>query len=54
MNSNYNNTNWIKYPHLLTLSWDKNKIVEWLKEDIPSFDYSGFVVGNKKKRKKKF
>ena len=20
----------------------------WLKEDIPSFDYGGFVVGNKK------
>lgn len=29
---------------LLPLNW-KKQIDEWLAEDIPSFDYGGFVVG---------
>jgi len=32
------------YEHLLPPTW-KTKISEWLQEDIPSFDYGGFVVG---------
>jgi nicotinate-nucleotide pyrophosphorylase (carboxylating) len=36
-----------KYAHLTTLQWDKSQIEAWLKEDIPSFDYGGFVVGDK-------
>ena len=32
------------YAHLLPPSW-KAKITEWLAEDVPSFDYAGFVVG---------
>lgn len=35
--------------HLLPTSWE-SKIDEWLHEDIPSFDYGGFVVGNKEER----
>ena len=31
---------------LLPLDWNQNQIEEWLKEDIPSMDYGGFVVGN--------
>ena len=31
--------------NLLTLNWDKSQIVQWLQEDIPSFDYGGYVVG---------
>jgi hypothetical protein len=31
--------------NLLTIQWDKSKIREWLQEDIPSFDYGGYVVG---------
>lgn len=31
--------------HLLALEWDASKVLEWLREDIPSFDYGGFVVG---------
>ena len=31
---------------LICNSWKKN-IQEWLKEDLPSLDYSGFVVGDK-------
>ncbi|EMR08808.1 nicotinate-nucleotide diphosphorylase (carboxylating) [Pneumocystis murina B123] len=30
----------------LPISW-KNMVREWLKEDIPSMDYGGFVVGEK-------
>jgi hypothetical protein len=30
--------------HLLPPSW-KNMVSDWLKEDTPSFDYGGFVVG---------
>ena len=30
--------------HLLPPNW-KAKVQEWLQEDIPSFDYGGFVVG---------
>jgi hypothetical protein len=33
--------------HLLTLGWDKRQILDWLKEDIPSFDYGGMIVGDK-------
>lgn len=32
------------FAHLLPPSW-KSKITEWLAEDVPSFDYGGFVVG---------
>ncbi len=32
------------YSLLLPPSWEQ-KIDEWLHEDIPSFDYGGFVVG---------
>ena len=32
--------------HVLPLNW-KTKITEWLQEDIPSFDYGGYVVGEK-------
>ncbi|KAG0246123.1 Quinolinate phosphoribosyl transferase [Mortierella sp. GBAus27b] len=32
--------------NLLPLNW-KKKITEWLQEDIPSFDYGGYVVGEK-------
>ncbi|KAF9918745.1 hypothetical protein BX616_006119 [Lobosporangium transversale] len=32
--------------HLLPPNW-KVKITEWLQEDIPSFDYGGYVVGEK-------
>ena len=31
--------------NLLTIQWDKSKVLDWLQEDIPSFDYGGFVVG---------
>ncbi|KAG7872703.1 hypothetical protein KL938_005281 [Ogataea parapolymorpha] len=36
-----------KFEHLLPLStkW-KQQIAEWLQEDIPFFDYGGYVVGN--------
>ncbi|KAH7100650.1 Quinolinate phosphoribosyl transferase [Auriculariales sp. MPI-PUGE-AT-0066] len=33
-----------EYAHLLPPSW-KTDVAEWLKEDVPSFDYGGFVVG---------
>jgi hypothetical protein len=32
------------YTHLLSPSY-KQDIRNWLKEDVPSFDYGGFVVG---------
>ena len=32
--------------HLLNSSLVSEKVKEWLKEDIPSFDYGGFVVGS--------
>lgn len=35
------------HSHLLPLDWNKRQIEEWLHEDIPSFDYGGFVVGKK-------
>jgi len=34
----------MNYSHLLAPSW-KTQVAEWLKEDVPSFDYGGFVVG---------
>lgn len=34
---------------LLPTNW-KSQLDEWLHEDIPSFDYGGFVVGNKAER----
>ncbi|KAI9179065.1 nicotinate-nucleotide diphosphorylase (carboxylating) [Blastocladiella emersonii ATCC 22665] len=34
------------YAHLLPPSW-KTSVTAWLQEDIPSFDYGGFVVGDK-------
>lgn len=37
------------YAHLLPPSW-KGKVAEWLKEDCPSFDWGGFVVGEDVKR----
>lgn len=35
----------LKYAHLLPPSWEAT-IVEWLKEDCPSFDWGGYVVGD--------
>ncbi|CAH1761544.1 2668_t:CDS:2 [Entrophospora sp. SA101] len=35
----------MSYSYLLPLSY-KEDIKAWLKEDVPSFDYGGFVVGN--------
>lgn len=32
------------YSHLLPPSW-KTQVAAWLQEDVPSFDYGGFVVG---------
>ena len=32
------------YEYLLPPSW-KTQVTAWLQEDIPSFDYGGFVVG---------
>lgn len=32
--------------HLLPLTY-KRTVSEWLEEDCPSFDYGGFVVGEK-------
>ncbi|PWZ02489.1 putative BNA6-nicotinate-nucleotide diphosphorylase [Testicularia cyperi] len=37
------------FAHLLPPSW-KIKIAEWLKEDCPSFDWGGYVVGEDNKR----
>lgn len=37
------------YANLLPPSW-KVKVSEWLKEDCPSFDWGGFVVGEDNKR----
>ncbi|KAN0062009.1 nicotinate-nucleotide diphosphorylase (carboxylating) [Thecaphora frezii] len=37
------------YAHLLPPSW-KGKVAEWLKEDCPSFDWGGYVVGEDQKR----
>lgn len=37
------------YAHLLPPSW-KGKVAEWLKEDCPSFDWGGYVVGEDVKR----
>jgi nicotinate-nucleotide pyrophosphorylase (carboxylating) len=34
------------FSHLLPPNWE-TKIDEWLQEDIPSFDFGGFVVGEK-------
>jgi nicotinate-nucleotide pyrophosphorylase (carboxylating) len=31
--------------HILPSNW-KTQVTEWLREDIPSFDYGGFVVGS--------
>ena len=28
----------------------KKQIKDWLSEDVPSFDYGGFVVGSKRNR----
>jgi hypothetical protein len=33
--------------HLLTSSELRTLVTQWLKEDIPSFDYGGSVVGEK-------
>eukprot|EP01117_Protostelium_nocturnum_P011405 TRINITY_DN4136_c0_g1_i1.p1 TRINITY_DN4136_c0_g1~~TRINITY_DN4136_c0_g1_i1.p1 ORF type:complete len:296 (+),score=81.14 TRINITY_DN4136_c0_g1_i1:79-966(+) len=38
------------FGNLLGVSWDKSQIEYWLKEDIPSFDYGGFVVGDKEEK----
>jgi len=38
-----------QYHFLLPPSWE-TKIDEYLKEDIPSFDYGGFVVGEKREK----
>ena len=34
------------YSCLLTDNWEK-KIDQWLDKDVPSFDFGGFIVGNK-------
>jgi nicotinate-nucleotide pyrophosphorylase (carboxylating) len=39
----------MSYEHLLSPSWE-TKIIEWLKEDIPSFDYGGYVMGETEER----
>src|SRR5438128_1960966 len=31
--------------HLLNTEWDPSTVLQWLKEDIPTFDYGGYVVG---------
>ncbi|XP_041348372.1 nicotinate-nucleotide pyrophosphorylase [carboxylating]-like isoform X2 [Gigantopelta aegis] len=36
-----------RYSHILTPTNLKHLAREWLKEDTPSFDYAGFVVGEK-------
>jgi hypothetical protein len=36
------------HSHLLPLDWNQRQIEEWLREDFPSFDYGGFVVGKEK------
>jgi nicotinate-nucleotide pyrophosphorylase (carboxylating) len=36
-----------RFAHLLHPVTTKNLVREWLKEDTPSFDYGGFVVGEK-------
>ena len=36
----------IEFPHLLPNTY-KRLISEWLEEDCPSFDYGGFVVGDR-------
>jgi len=33
-----------QFASLLPPSW-QSKVTEWIHEDIPSFDYGGFVVG---------
>eukprot|EP01087_Luapelamoeba_hula_P008535 TRINITY_DN2135_c0_g1_i1.p1 TRINITY_DN2135_c0_g1~~TRINITY_DN2135_c0_g1_i1.p1 ORF type:complete len:290 (+),score=57.88 TRINITY_DN2135_c0_g1_i1:3-872(+) len=35
--------------HLLPFGWER-KVGEWLQEDIPSYDYGGFVVGTTPER----
>jgi nicotinate-nucleotide pyrophosphorylase (carboxylating) len=32
------------YPHLLPPNW-KTQVTAWLQEDVPSFDWGGYVVG---------
>lgn len=32
------------FEHLLPPSW-KTQVATWLTEDVPSFDYGGYVVG---------
>lgn len=34
------------YSHLLATNY-KTLVSQWLQEDIPSFDYGGFVVGDR-------
>jgi len=36
----------MSFANLLPPSW-KTTVQQWLQEDIPSFDYGGFVVGDK-------
>ena len=36
----------MSYANLLPSSW-RTTVSEWIKEDVPSFDYGGFVVGGK-------
>jgi len=31
----------------LLAAWDRGCIAQWIKEDVPSFDWAGFVVGSK-------
>jgi len=40
-------TSSLDYSNLLDVCWNKSIVRDWLKEDIPSFDYGGFVVGSK-------
>ena len=36
----------MSFSYLLNSSLVREKVREWLREDIPSFDYGGYVVGN--------
>jgi nicotinate-nucleotide pyrophosphorylase (carboxylating) len=35
----------VSFESLLPVCW-RQLITDWIKEDVPSFDYGGFVVGD--------
>ena len=43
----FSNESRLSYQHLLNPVLLRDKVNEWIKEDTPSFDYGGFVVGEK-------